>query len=147
MNIHTIHIFINSQTLIHIIFILSFNPILISIQQAKSPTRLELKTKAAYLKAPCLCLYNQTYSVRPKMICLFGNDCPLHRLQCRLCHGLPIQIPFVNWHIHMDIHGYPTFFLPMTYIGVGIQFVSSTFQSISTQLRKILQIYTKVREE
>ena len=44
------------------------------------------------------------------MICLFGNDCPLHRLQCRLCHGLPVQLPFVNWHIQMDIHGYPTFF-------------------------------------
>ena len=44
------------------------------------------------------------------MNCFFGNDCSVHRLQCRLCHGLPIQILFVNWHIHMDIMGYPIFF-------------------------------------
>ena len=44
-----------------------------------------------------------------KAPCIFGKDCPLHRLQCGLCHGKQVKLPLINWHINMDIQGFPSF--------------------------------------
>ena len=43
--------------------------------------------------------------------CMFGMDCPFHRLLCSLCHGQreQVQLPLVNWHISMNVQGEPMF--------------------------------------
>ena len=43
--------------------------------------------------------------------CIFGKDCPFHRLLCSLCHGQRehVQLPLVNWHISMNVKGEPVF--------------------------------------
>ena len=45
------------------------------------------------------------------MDCIFGIDCPVHGVNCRMCLALPTQMPFVNWNIQIDINGYPIFFV------------------------------------
>ena len=43
--------------------------------------------------------------------CMFGMDCPYHRLLCYICHDQreQVHLPLVNWHISLNVQGEPMF--------------------------------------